>query len=753
MPAAPRPRSAALHASPALSPARLLRRARHALVTPRWLGLPVPQFRKYPPALALRDIAIHHDALPPTQRDTILALGRAHWPAALRLCLGDPDPAVRKAAVARAQADPAAAPDILPAALCDADPAVALDAEHALERLVTAALLQPTAPPPPPPAPPTALDGAAALDEASVAAVSQSLAAAVDLADRHRRPGVLMLAARWAAAVPRPSRAPAPAWLSLPDHPAQILLRSLVRRADAPAVRAAAWAWLAHAPLARACVERLCAPLASDTPSDLLARAHLALSPARQAHLRAHAPKDHASPPSPARALLPHGASAAALPVTARLGLCRLLERWPAPRHAREEALARLLTDSAPSVRHAALRVADALDMPLLADLCFDTHPRVAASAAAALRVRHCRACAHPAAAAAPSTPTLPAGLARSPHPAVRALAGLPSLLPFLPLPAPTSPRVPTRPGPARAPLAGHQRAARHAPAADRPALVLTCDDHHDLARVLAARQRPLSTSDTLALCALVRAAASDPLHPTPRAAAAAAITLARASPPLRHPAHDDLRRALDAALDAPDPRLRSSALDAAVLRARRSPALAAPDLLPALVRSTADPAHRVRGSASRGLLLALAEPKLHALAAGQSHSSPATPYPAPADAPRPALNAAHAPAGDPAHACADAPTSARHSAPPSTPPSALLAAARKALTALLRDDDPAPRLAGLWAAHRVAGVACRLPEVPDLIRAIALRPASDHEALRATIAADRFAWELRADWSARAMA
>jgi hypothetical protein len=495
-----------------------------------------------------------------------------------------------------------------------------------------------------------------------LATVTMAVHRAVDGIERHRRAGVLVLAARLCAA-----GADDGAWLREPGHPAHLVLRGLYRRSRDPALDVAAWRWMRWDAAADACAERLLrAPGGWGAfGRGIDAGAHLAANPKRRRVLRRAAHRHEPERPSAS----PPGESPARAGAITYLGLFVRGGRWA------DTALSWCVADPDPWVRHRACR--EALGLPVLPalvfDLCFDADERVARTAALGLLARTGRD-----ALAVQQRAGLLRALQRSPHASVRHIARTADR-------AGADPPEPVGPG-ASEPL----EAAR---------AIVAMKRRPD--RLLAQRQRVLSA---------VRRAVEHPDGDPPEVASAW-VSLAGELPG-DGALHDDVGRALVAATDAPDTRVRANALDALVRRARRAPHRgpegegAPPTLRPAESRERWSPAlmevllrhavpgpWRVMAASARGLLLA-----------GEELASPT-----------------------------------------------LTNSARATIESLLGAPEPSGRSAGLWLASRLPAHFAALGAPADHVRSLELTAPTRDEAERAAAVARRLSAVIRVSWMGRA--
>jgi HEAT repeat protein len=202
----------------------------------------------------------------------------------------------------------------------------------------------------------------------------------------HRRRGpvlaALVLASRQHLRSDGDGAAALRAWLANEHHPSQSVLRSVIRWSRVPVARLRALELLSREHLAIACLNRL---LRSQSLLDhelVLANAHLLTRPRRSAKLAGSKPTLPRPPRAKGRgedeSTLPAAGAVRQLSEDARRGLPRFVMALPIGVAARQTAIAPLLSDESPVVRHAACRVTPAAG---LEDYCFDRDERVACSA------------------------------------------------------------------------------------------------------------------------------------------------------------------------------------------------------------------------------------------------------------------------------------------------------------------------------------------------------------------------------------
>jgi hypothetical protein len=250
---------------------------------------------------------------------------------------------------------------------------------------------------------------ARALASRAAAVPTSTVLAALLAYDRHRERGVL-LAASALMDSPASIHAAGPvlaSWFAEPDHPAQLAMRSLLRRTTGAEARRRAWVLLTREGLRAACAERLGASATPEEHAAVLDLAHLLLHPARARALRR-------AGLTGADALAPEPEELAELDVGARASIPRWVTGLRLARAG--EMLDLLAGDPSPTVRLAAVREIVSAGEPAgvvpVADACFDADERVAFSAALATIAD-----------ASGAGGVSVGALARSPHARVRALA------------------------------------------------------------------------------------------------------------------------------------------------------------------------------------------------------------------------------------------------------------------------------------------------------------------------------------------
>ncbi len=373
----------------------------------------------------------------------------------------------------------------------------------------------------------------------------------------------------------RPARgtgAAVPCWITDEAGPGLLGMRRVLKTSPLACVCAAAWRWLAVPTLAGAAALRLTGGAGEESAAHLAWRSlrfHLGLNPLRARGLARLVSDEGGLPVS----FVPDARTLSIQSPAVRAGHARTLGMFTGAGRVREAALAALVADPFPTVRHAAARTAlgMARGAGLLTDLCFDGDRRVARTAALGLWARG---------------EPLPARCHELADPVVRDLAvhGL----------AGADPLAAEHP-------AGRLALRRQLASGDgatllRRALVL----EHGPDCVRAARAVRLVgcagafAPELLALLSAARAG-SDGLAERAGSAALGAL----ADVPTR-----EAGTAIADAVRSPSARLRAAAIDASVRRARRmrDPGEAGA-LAEALAELRDDPAHRSRASAGRGLV------------------------------------------------------------------------------------------------------------------------------------------------------
>lgn len=472
------------------------------------------------------------DRLTPAAREAALAVGGAHWPEAVDGMLASPLPGVRRggASLVGTLGLTSKAPALVELLAESGEAGDA--AEQTLRDLMG--------------------DGSA-----GGAALSAALREIVLTADRHQRSSLLLLPAKVvrargvlaAGAVSVPLRE----WLKDAEHPAHLVMRSVMRRARDSRLSALAWRWLASKGLGSACAARLAEATTPDAHAAVLEAWHLWAHPARERALLRLKRSDSALP-----AAMPAPGSQAT--IDARIGHAKWAARTPHHPRARDAMLAALLADPSPAVRHAAVREASRLPVPpaCLADFCFDTDAQVACSAAHALLATT----AHSALATADRL-ALAQRLLRSPHAAVRSLA--------------------------HAAMRKPSRRRGHADLLD-----FAQNDRVIAARLVELRRGGLSRAMLADLAEFVRGAGDE----RPRVVATAVAALGGVG-------GEDHDGVLIGAARSADARVRANALEAITRRVRRAEGVARQTMIETLRSALEDPSPRAAAAAARGLLLA----------------------------------------------------------------------------------------------------------------------------------------------------
>lgn len=537
-------------------------------------------------------------------------------------------------------------------------------------------------------------------DEAECRVVGEAVASALERIERHRRGGLVVLAARmWARGGPEPT------WLADAGHPGQMVLRSALRRDGHAALLAAAWGWMKHEPVRSAAVARVLAqPCADGTDAKAAGRRRGALA---TWHL-VHHPRRAAALAGAGRAggaeggVLLTARGLAGRSVDERRAYAQWLARAPLPASRRDAGWGMLLVESDASVRHGVARAASGIGAAMAAgrgaargvsgggatgrrpavllDLCFDREASVAATAAGLLLLA-------PGREAMPATErmALARRLARSPHTSVREIAG--ALL-----------------------AAGSAAGLRSVGEVADIAELITGDDAADAARIIELRAGAalgrLGAVVIAGLAEFVREGAAAGEARSPRSVSAA-VTVLGAAAGSAGAAGGGVGEVLLLAAKASDARVRANAVDAMVRRGRSLAMMGAVGasagdapggigvVRSALLAAGADESHRVRGSAARGLLLA-----------GEESAQPG-----------------------------------------------LARAGRRVLLELLDAGDEATRGAGLWVSRRLAGVVATAPEVVDRVRMIEMKAVEPGERVRSVETVERLMEAVRGQWAGRARA
>lgn len=534
---------------------------------------------------AMRTLVASWDRVPGPARPLIGGLARERWIDAVTQVAADPRPEARinAARFARDTADPGMA-RALCTLLSDDDASVRLQADAALLRLVLTLLAhipaehlgadfasiasRPVIP----------LPAERAVIELERIELCRAVAdAAWSFADhRCRAPliGALLLLDRVPGSVlERAAAERIRRLLKEKHHPSHAPIRSVLRGTPSPLLRERALRWLALDGVSSVCADRLATADSNVEHELVLSRAHLALRRTRGTGLRKIRPasRDGSGP-------LPSPDALAKLSPQARRGAVRAAQLLGMDETARRTALEPTLADADPPVRLAGTHAAHPLDLP---DYTFDPDASVARSAAvrwstlgvtpprvgsvlADKRTAHARL------------------LARSPHAEVRAIgtAELERLDVFAGSPA-------------------SRLAARRLLDRDAIAFVrLVRDRFHADNRTMPALAliRALGLADRFEID-LVDLASN---HADDRVRATSVALLGSSET-------DSARRVVRAALNAPDPRVRSNALESVP---------PAPDVLLEYKR---DESHRVRATAVRRVLSLEAVPASAGIEAGEA--------------------------------------------------------------------------------------------------------------------------------------
>ncbi len=421
------------------------------------------------------------------------------------------------------------------------------------------------------------------------AAVHRALGAAVEAYPEHRRKGVLAAAARvlgtpagWRGADPSLRE-----WLADESHPAQMSMRSVIRRGQGPGMRTVAWQWLTLRAVSSACLERLAARTADVAEHEaVLSRIHLLGHPRRLAALERlgrSSRRVRIGDAAPSAAMVPQlsGASRAALPAW----LAALSNSAAAA--ARPEGPGLLVADASAAVRHAVVRAGRgaALAPAYETDLCFDGDERVARGAA--LTVARGALAGTRRGVAGPEDMeyrrTL-GHLRRSAHPYVRGLAR----------------RLMEHLDPWEASSGASRVAARRWHAADPDGFIARLRERigggtaeETVRAIMLARRMRLAGRVELELLTVVSRAASEAPSVATAVMALAEVATAASS------------AAVGACVRHVDDRVRANAVEALVRRARHGCGeVGAEGLEAVLMELRADSGHRARANAVRGLLL-----------------------------------------------------------------------------------------------------------------------------------------------------
>lgn len=342
------------------------------------------------------------------------------------------------------------------------------------------------------------------------------------------------------------------------NHPSHTPMRTVLRGTPSPLLRERALRWLNIEPVASTCVDRLSSADSLHEHEILLRRAYLAMRPSRARRLRAVRPvgdREHAP--------VPDAAMLARLSPQARRGMVRFVQLIGLDEDARRAALEPTLADESALVRLAGVHAAHPVD---LTDFIYDPDPAIARSAAARWATIGVAA---PLVtmASAQRRIALAATLARSPHAEVRDIARA------------ERERIDPFGGTAASRLAGRRVFERDPVAFVKSVRERLADDSSVMNALMLLRGLRLSERFEMDLVDLATTHADDRV----RATAVAALAGVDSEP---------ARRVVRASLNAPDPRVRSNALESV----EPDPGV--------LLEYKNDASHRVRGSAVRRVLL-----------------------------------------------------------------------------------------------------------------------------------------------------
>lgn len=518
---------------------------------------------------AMFELLAGWDSVPASVRPLASGLARARWLDAACRAAGTPDPAVRAAAARFAEdtADPGLA-GVVCTLLGDEQQSVRLQADRAMLRLAMTLLTHV-------PGPVLGESFAEVAARPVVRLNAEECVLDLERVELCRR----IADASWRFAEHR-CRSPLIAALLILDrlpggtlersvasrirrllnesgHPSHTPLRTVLRRTPSPLLRERALRWIVIDPVRAVCADRLASAESPEEHAITLSRSYLALRGARGGRLRAVRPvgeREHAPVPG-ARVFQD-------LPAPARRGLARFVQLIGVDDEARRAALEPTLADPDPLVRLTGAHAAHPAD---LSDYAFDPSEPVALSAATRWSTLGV-------AAPAPGSPVwerrsrVCSLLLRSPHAGVRGLARAEAdrLDPFGAEPAS---RVAARRCFERDPAA-FVRLVREAIA----------DPDRAMGVLMTLRVLRLAPRFEMDLVELAGGSADERV----RATAIAALGAVDSEP---------ARRIVRAALDAPDQRVRSNAVEAV------------PGGDPVLMEFKDDPGHRVRASAVRRVL------------------------------------------------------------------------------------------------------------------------------------------------------
>lgn len=409
--------------------------------------------------------------------------------------------------------------------------------------------------------------------------VRTDLAAAVRSMATHRREAVL-----WGAlllldpSVVRGSGQLA-RWVNDREQSSHSFLRGLLRRDASPLSRLRAWQWLGTTAVSGASADRVLAARTLDEHEAVLSSWHLMLNPARLAKLRL---AERAAKPAVRAGFFPSPEIGERLSADGRLGGAKLALGLGVATPVRDGVCETLLSDTEAFVRFGA---SGACSSRMLTDFCFDSDAAIARSSVLRLSVA-----AVPDAAVAPGSERAEAErsrlsvLLRSPNTEVRRLAE--TDLQALCVASEIN--------------AASRVAFRKALAIDRSWVIERLrgmlgenEDSRSFA-VQMARKLGIVIELRDPVLAEIRRLLREPAQP--------ARTLATAVAALRDLPGDEPLRLLRESSSASDHRVRANAIDTLVTRAREGTDSNPSELTPLLLELKDDEAHRVRGSAVRGL-------------------------------------------------------------------------------------------------------------------------------------------------------
>lgn len=368
-------------------------------------------------------------------------------------------------------------------------------------------------------------------------------------------------------------------WVNDREQSSHSFLRGLLRRDGSPLSRLRAWQWLGTTAVSGASADRVLAARTLDEHEAVLASWHLMLNPSRLDKFRQAV---RGAKPAAKAGLFPPPEIGERLSTDGRLGGAKLARGLGAAPPVLDGLCEVLLNDADPIVRFAA---SGACSGRMLTDFCFDSDGAVARSSALKLSIA-----AVPDVAIAPGSERAEAErnrlrvLLRSPVADVRRLAeaDLKALCGMSDLGA------------------ASRVAFRRALALDRPWVIerlremLRGSEEDRAFAVQMARKLGIVIELRDPVLAEIRRLLREPAQP--------ARSLATAVSSLRDLPGDDSLRLLRESASATDHRVRANAIDTLVIRAREGTDKNAGDLAPMLLELKDDEAHRVRGSAVRGL-------------------------------------------------------------------------------------------------------------------------------------------------------